>query len=762
MRIFLSTVFMLFLLTASAQDLYNTNQITFIEITFPDDDWHQNLNDFYAAGNGERLLGVVEINGESFDSVGIRYRGGSTYDATNIKNPLNIKLDHVKNQDYQGYEVMKLSNGAKDPSWLREVLGFEIARNVMEAPKANFASVYVNGNFLGLYTNVESLNAKFFSEQFQSNSDNSRFEANPTYSLGETPNPPFGCDEGHGAALEFLGQSDACYFEHYELQSTIGWADLRELTAQLENTPNNVRDFMDFDRFIWMSAFNSLLTNLDSYLGASPQNYHIYRPDNLHWVPVINDLNESFGRSPWLTIPAAGDPQPPLDFYTDLDPFTGEGDTQKPLLNAMFSNSTTNKKYIAHMRTMIEELFSSGWFEERAEALRELINDEVFSDNNHFYTYDDFLNNYEQTVVDNFDGEDAYGVFQMMDQRIAFLLQQPAFQAVPPTINNVSASPNMPTPNTNVNITAAIDNANDVKLGYRDNLTSVFELTDMFDDGNHGDGTAGDGVFGATVSVPVGGLQYYVYAENADAGQFAPTRAEFIFYELNTSGSLVINELIASNQSTVSDQDGEFDDWAELYNNSSDIVDISGWYLSDDPQNLTKYQFPAGVIINPNSYLTIWCDDDEDQPGLHTTFNLNADGEALILVRPDLSIADQIVFDGLPTDVAFARCPNGVGSFTLLQHTFGADNTSACVNNAEEAARKIDLKAYPNPVSDILQIETNLTTKTTATLWSAIGQPIKSFEFNGKTAISVAELPSGLYYLSIAGGAGKRILVINE
>ncbi|MEZ4932742.1 MAG: hypothetical protein R2788_11545 [Saprospiraceae bacterium] len=112
-------------------------------------------------------------------------------------------------------------------------------------------------------------------------------------------------------------------------------------------------------------------------------------------------------------------------------------------------------------------------------------------------------------------------------------------------------------------------------------------------------------------------------------------------------------------------------------------------------QNLTKYQFPNGIVLNPNSYLTIWVDDDEMQAGLHTTFNLNADGEALVLTRPDLSIADQVIFGAQTTDVAYGRCPNGFGSFTFLQHSFDVDNTSACANDIEEAAARIGQRSLP-------------------------------------------------------------------
>ena len=82
-------------------------------------------------------------------------------------------------------------------------------------------------------------------------------------------------------------------------------------------------------------------------------------------------------------------------------------------------------------------------------------------------------------------------------------------------------------------------------------------------------------------------MQYYAYAENNNAGIFSPRRAEHEYYtftatSINPSLSgVVINEFMASNSTTARDQDGEYDDWIELYNNSSSAIDLSGYYLTD-------------------------------------------------------------------------------------------------------------------------------------------------------------------------------------
>ena len=744
-----------------SQNLYDPGQITTIEISFQQSNWDQILKDFYAAGNGERLLATVEINGTSFDSVGVRYRGGSTYDPGNVKNPLNITLDYVKNQKFQGYDVLKLGNSAKDPSWLREVLTFEIARNYMAAPQANYASVYVNGNFHGVYNNVESINSKFFTERFLSSPDNARFECNPSYSFDEIlTNPPFGCTVGHGSALEYLGPGIICYFDHYQIQSQTGWEDLRSMAEVLKNNPSNARQVLDLDRFVWMSALNSLLANLDSYLGAGSRNYFVGKADNGRFVPIPDDVNESFGRFPWTAIPQPNDPQPALSFYTGLDPYLWANGDTKPLLKAIFNNPTWKRMYTAHLRTMISEIFTNGWFEQRTEELQNLISDEVLSDANSLYTHDEFLQNLNSTVVDFYNGEDAYGMIPLMDGRIQFLQSLPEFQATPPVIGNFSASPANPQPGVSVAITVPVTAGASVQTGYRSNLKEMFELTPMFDDGAHGDGAAGDGVYGVNLTMPVGGVQFYIYAENSTAGQFSPERAELEFHQLNTFADVVINELMAANQTTIADQDGEFDDWAEFYNNTSGTINLSGWYLSDNPQLLTKWQFPTGVFLNPGEFLTVWVDDDEPQAGLHTSFNLSADGELLMLVKPDLTIADQVVFGPQTPDISLARCPNGVGSFIKTAPTFGADNTSACTTGTDDFFEISQVKIFPNPASERVAIEVDLPGEKTASVWTVFGQKMLERTFSGKAEFDVSNLAPGLYFIQIEGRTAGKLMIV--
>ena len=99
-----------------------------------------------------------------------------------------------------------------------------------------------------------------------------------------------------------------------------------------------------------------------------------------------------------------------------------------------------------------------------------------------------------------------------------------------------------------------------------------------------------------------------------------------------------ITELLASNSSSIEDGDGDSSDWVELFNNGTTPADVSGYYLTDDGDDLNQWAFPAGTIIAPKSTIVVFASDKAAAPPageLHTNFKLSADGEFLALVEPN-------------------------------------------------------------------------------------------------------------------------------
>jgi hypothetical protein len=132
---------------------------------------------------------------------------------------------------------------------------------------------------------------------------------------------------------------------------------------------------------------------------------------------------------------------------------------------------------------------------------------------------------------------------------------------------------------------------------------------------------------------------------------------------------LIINEFLASNSRCNPDPQGQYDDWVEIYNNSSVTIDIGGMYLEDENN---RWQIPTDcpgqTTIFPYGYLIIWADDEEDNPdGLHAGFELDADGDEVSLYGTDgVTLIDTIEFDDQHTDVSYGRYPDAGDTWRFM------------------------------------------------------------------------------------------------
>lgn len=202
---------------------------------------------------------------------------------------------------------------------------------------------------------------------------------------------------------------------------------------------------------------------------------------------------------------------------------------------------------------------------------------------------------------------------------------------------------------------------------------------DAFDDGAHGDGTAGDGIWGATLPGQPAG-QTVTYAFNATDNQGQTTNGATSQYVVGyaPSYSLKINEVLTSNGGVALDEDfGESGDWVELYNSGPDAADLSYHTLSDDAGTPTKWAFPLGASVPAGGYLLVWCDDyDTIGNELHTNFRLSAGGETVVLYNDATDTAvDQVAVPPLPTNESYSRIPDATGPFanTLIATPLAAN-----------------------------------------------------------------------------------------
>lgn len=732
----------------AAQSLYDPSVLQEIKITFYQSNWDAKLDSLKAIDNGEYLLAKsVEINGQLFDSVGVKYKGNSSYNASNAKNPLHIELNFVKKgQNYNGVKDIKLGNGFSDPTFVREPLSFEIARKYMDAPRANHAKVWINGTYWGLYGNVESINKQFLQNHFSTDGNNPFFKCNPEDFGG----PGTG---GNYPDLVYSSADSAFYYNKYDIQSDYGWKELLQLMETLKNNPNSAANVLDIDRALWMLAFNNVLVNLDSYTGAFVQNYYLYHDKNDRWLSTLWDLNMSYGAFPLLSLNQTLS----LSQMKQMDPLIQSTNVNRPLIKQLLANPTWKRMYLAHLKTILIENFASeADYKDRALEMQATIDAAVQADTKKFYSYANFQTNVTNTVTVGGGGPfgSIPGISDLMNARYNYLIANANITPTAPVISNVTGGGI-----TNFVVSALVQNATEVTLGWRSDSSDVFQKTTMLDDGLHQDGAAGDGVYGASfvLTDPTG--QYYIYAENAQAGVFSPARAEHEFYlatpDLPNPGEVVINEFLADNESGELDEAGENEDWLELYNNTNSPISVFGLYLSDDASNRNKWAFPANVSIPANGFLVVWLDNDDLQGPFHANFKLSAGGETLILSDGASTVLDEISFGQQLPDVTYGRYPNGTGAFTFMPPTFSANN-SLTIKTFEPSAQT--LQVFPNPSSGAFSLKSEQGIGVLRVL-NYLGQPIYSTDFGSETTgvLHLENMPAGMYLIQTQTGLTRIV-----
>jgi len=755
----------LFSSTLKSQSFYDIGTIQEIKIVFSQSNWDYMLDTAKAGDESYLMAQTVTINGTVFDSVGVKYKGNSTYKANQTKNPWHIELDTYKSQDYQGFKDIKLSNIAKDPSFLREVLSYEVARKYMVAPRSNYAVVYVNGSQIGLYSNSEAISKTFVKLHLSSNTE-TFIKCNPPAGAGpgttDYPN------------LVYEGTDSADYYAGYELKSDHGWNDLIAFTDTLKNHVAAIEEFLNVDQTLWMHAFNNGLVNLDSYSGGFAQNYYLYRMENGQFYPVVWDMNESFGQfSMTGTISLTN-----TTSKAQMTHLLHSNDASWPLIQKLLSVPMYKRMYLAHLKTIITENFTSNsgvnasLFYNRAQALYSLIDNAVSLDPNKLTTYAQFQSNITNDVSSGGGGgpggggpggSSSPGLKNLMDARATYLLGLSDLSATQPTISYVVANVPGTLPASGF-ITANVTNATAVYVHVRDSVDGRYIRNEMYDDGQHGDGAANDGVFGASIYLQSVQKQFYIYADAAMIGRFSPERAGFEYHTVGfqtpTTG-LVINEFMASNDGTISDSNGDYHDWIELYNASNSPINLGDYALSDDLSNPAKFELPNTVLAS-GDFVLFWASSSAQNDPYHAPFKLSKSGEEVALFFDPTGAADTvdyISYSAQTTDVSFGRSydasPNWI-TFT----TATPDASNGMLDLEEQHGPGLTI--FPNPHSGNFTLDNTWPTAMTVRCYSMQGRLVDVIRLEGYSKLNVSDLrlnqPLILHYESEMGSGYLKLI----
>jgi spore coat protein CotH len=367
--------------------------------------YYYNLDEAYIPARFVCRLGANDSM--VLDSVGVRYKGNSSYSyaAKSPKKPFKFSFDEYRSgRTFFGVKKLNFSNGAKDPTMMREKISYDIIRRSIAAPRAAFATISIEGKLIGLYTQVEQVDKIFLDRAFKDNNGN-------LYKSSDD-----------GSTLLYRGQNQSSYEGEYQLKTNTSqndWSAFIAMVDKLNNTADadfvkNAGGCIALDILGSYLAFNMVFSNFDSYTGSG-RNFYLYDdPTSKKFILIPWDLNLSFGGYPngWNVSTA--------------DVITTSNLAQRPLMKRIVGNDSLRQVYLRHIKAMIDGPAMPDSVAAMADRWKSLIDSTAQTDSNKLHAYADFVKNItsDVSVVDGISRVTIPGLSSFCAKRAAALRTQ--------------------------------------------------------------------------------------------------------------------------------------------------------------------------------------------------------------------------------------------------------------------------------------------------------------------------------------------------
>ncbi len=384
--------------------LFDTSAVHTIDIQIKDSDW-QTLKDTSLQKN--YFSCDVVIDGETFSQVGVRTKGNSTlvqsiaqdWDRQSLV--LNFGTFN-KSQCYYGLDKLSLYNSACDSSYMKNMICLGMMRSQgIATPLCSFTAVYLNGEYVGLYTAMESVDKSFAyrnyggqhgliykPEQYDISAlltgEKTKIKINLaalTSSATSVDIPDFLQVPDVTVALQYQGENLSDYDEIWNnAVFDIGRSDKRRLVASLKGISEGteVSRYLDMEELARYFAVNAFVLNTDDYLTNMAHNYYLYEKDGvLSMLPW--DYDQTMG-----VIGAVGSSGEITEFInTAIDtPLTNTTLEERPMLAAVLNDEQGKAIYYETLQTLVNDWVYSGYLNELITTNEEMIRPYVESDPN--------------------------------------------------------------------------------------------------------------------------------------------------------------------------------------------------------------------------------------------------------------------------------------------------------------------------------------------------------------------------------------------
>ncbi len=342
----------------SAEQLFESDHIVDVQIELPPESWDTirfQSRDFVSSLNKEEpqspfeyVKGNITIDGVLIENVGIRKKGFiGSLDST--RPSLKIKFDEYVDQDpIDGLDRLTLNNNKQDPARYSQYLSYKLFRDSgTVAPRCNFAKVTVNGDYLGIFSNVESVRRDMLERGFGDSSGG----------LWE------------GTIADFFPDWYRRFENKNKQAKTKHLKKITKILAEDHIDLEKLSEKIDIDAFVRFWAMESLMGFWDGYC-SNQNNFFIYRnPENkkMYFIPWGTD--SSFSKTT---------PLPPYR----IRPMSVHA--KSILCNKLYRIPKIRKQYEETLMAFLDKHWNEDNLLAEIERIENLLKDVVHEDNSGF------------------------------------------------------------------------------------------------------------------------------------------------------------------------------------------------------------------------------------------------------------------------------------------------------------------------------------------------------------------------------------------
>jgi hypothetical protein len=666
---------------------------------------------------------ISSLGTETVGNIGFRLRGNTSRLAA--KKSFKVSFNTFTNGgEWHGLEKLNLNGEHNDPSILRSRLNWEMADQAgLTYTRCGHVKLFINDEYYGLYINVEHIDENFITDRFGSDARNF-----------------YKCY--YGANLDYISNNQEDYKQApwgtrtYELKNNNTADDYTELVHfidVLNNTSNNqlpcaIEQVFDVDLYLRTLAFEVLIGHWDGYAWNNNNYYLVQRTQDNKFTFVEYDLDNTLGID-WIGIDWSS-----RNIYNWAQ-------NNRPLANRLLQNAEYRNRYTYYFHKYMNEILTEEAISARLDQLIDLITPDALLDEYRTFDYGFDNDAFLASPDEGWGGHVSQGIKQYIQERYNSASQQLESFSSPLVLDIPVPSPRI---DNNLFVQVSVLNGSEDLNSLIADISwdSGFqEQVILNDSGSNGDLVAGDNIWSTLLPASSDLATFNILAE-ASGNTFEVSCSERKAWTSIGQASLVINELMSDNTTTISDATGEFADWIECYNNLPTGVQFSDYRLTDNLEIPELFKAP-NQVIGGNSFTFTWADNDHNAGANHAAFRLSNGGENLYLLRLQngaFRVVDHIAFPAVLSDQSYGRIEDGPNAWILFD-TPTPNESNHLVYIHESNA---DLVAvYPNPTLGILTFSKSICYQ----LMNTSGQLLKS-DCNS-VMIDISGMEAGIYLLKI-------------